>query len=533
VSTDISEVRSLSALHDDDASRTAERLDPVQPVDDELAARAEGGLEALTDPTHVPATGTQTDARRRPSGFDGWVRRYVAVQIVLDAAGAMASVALTLLVRNRLNSVDAGNAVVAVLGAALAWPLAVALSGGYVGNKITIGDHELRAVLQAVTLAITAGAIPSAALGSYTLMTLSVVAVPAAGAFSLMSRLGARRHLRQQQRAGRHLRRVVLVGGCGAVSELHHVLERDRQHGMSVSGVFVPQKDVDRARLLGLGVLGDLDEVAARLRDLEVDAVAVTGGPAMRQGYLRQLSWALEGERVELLVHPGLVEVAGPRMHIRPYVGLPLLHVEQPHFSGWRRVVKRVADLVLTSLGVLITSPLLLGIAAAIKLEGKGPVFFKQTRVGLDGSLFTMWKFRSMHIDAEERLADPRRREPAIGLMFKMREDPRVTRVGRVLRKFSLDELPQLFNILGGSMSLVGPRPPLPSEVDAYEHHARRRLLVTPGLTGLWQVSGRSLLSWEETVRLDLRYVENWTLSLDLLILWKTIFAVLARRGAF
>jgi lipopolysaccharide/colanic/teichoic acid biosynthesis glycosyltransferase len=160
-------------------------------------------------------------------------------------------------------------------------------------------------------------------------------------------------------------------------------------------------------------------------------------------------------------------------------------------------------------------------------------VIFRQTRVGLDGRNFTMLKFRSMHIDFEQRLADLRAANPGIGMMFKMENDPRITRVGRFLRKYSLDELPQLFNVLMGSMSLVGPRPPLLSEVDAYEDHARRRLLVTPGLTGLWQVSGRSLLSWEETVRLDLRYVENWTLSLDLLILWKTFFAVVAKRGAF
>ena len=280
-------------------------------------------------------------------------------------------------------------------------------------------------------------------------------------------------------------------------------------------------------------VLGTIDDAASIVRTRGFDAVAVAGGDATSHHYLRRLSWALEGADVELLVHPGLVEVAGPRMHIRPYVGLPLLHVEQPHFTGWRRVVKRVADIVLTLLGLVVISPVLAGIALAIKLQDRGPVLFSQVRVGLDGSTFTMWKFRSMHIDAEARLNELRRQNPDIGLMFKMADDPRVTPVGRFLRRFSLDELPQLFNVLAGSMSLVGPRPPLQSEVDAYEKHARRRLLVTPGLTGLWQVSGRSLLSWEETVRLDLRYVENWTLALDLVILWKTFFAVLGRRGAY
>jgi exopolysaccharide biosynthesis polyprenyl glycosylphosphotransferase len=236
---------------------------------------------------------------------------------------------------------------------------------------------------------------------------------------------------------------------------------------------------------------------------------------------------------VELLVHPGLIEVAGPRMHIRPYVGLPLLHVEQPHFTGWRRFIKRSVDLLLTSIGVVAISPILGLIALGIKLHDRGPVIFRQTRVGLDGSTFTMLKFRSMHVNAEARLAELRAQYPGMGTLFKLEDDPRITKVGRFLRRFSLDELPQLFNVLAGHMSLVGPRPPLQSEVDVYEDHARRRLLVTPGLTGLWHVSGRSLLSWEETVRLDLRYVENWTLTLDLLILWKTLFAVAARRGAY
>jgi exopolysaccharide biosynthesis polyprenyl glycosylphosphotransferase len=311
------------------------------------------------------------------------------------------------------------------------------------------------------------------------------------------------------------------------------MLAHEPHSGISVLGVCVPSAEVDWARRLGLNVLGSLESVAGIVSRIGCDAVAVTSGEATRHNYLRELAWSLEGHNVELLVHPGLIEVAGPRMHIRPHVGLPLLYVEQPKFKGWRRVVKRATDLTLTGVGLLVISPVMLGIAAAIKLTDRGPVFFRQTRVGLDGSTFTMWKFRSMHTDAEERLAELRAQQPEMGLMFKMVDDPRITRVGKLLRKFSLDELPQLFNVLSGTMSLVGPRPPLQSEVDGYANDARRRLLVTPGLTGLWQVSGRSLLSWEETVRLDLRYVENWTLTFDLLILWKTVFAVAAKRGAF
>jgi exopolysaccharide biosynthesis polyprenyl glycosylphosphotransferase len=219
-------------------------------------------------------------------------------------------------------------------------------------------------------------------------------------------------------------------------------------------------------------------------------------------------------------------------MHIRPLMGFPLLHVEEPHFTGWRRVVKRVSDLVLASVGLVVLAPVLMGIAAVVKLQDGGPVFFRQTRVGRGGQLFSMLKFRSMVIDAENRKTELMARNEGNGGLFKLRDDPRITPVGKILRDFSLDELPQLFNVLTGSMSLVGPRPHLASELAQMPREAIRRSLVTPGLTGMWQVSGRSDLEGDDAVRLDLRYVENWSLSLDLLILWKTGSAVLARRGA-
>jgi exopolysaccharide biosynthesis polyprenyl glycosylphosphotransferase len=219
-------------------------------------------------------------------------------------------------------------------------------------------------------------------------------------------------------------------------------------------------------------------------------------------------------------------------MHIRPLMGFPLLHVEEPHFTGWRRVVKRMSDLLLTSVGLLIILPVMLGIAAAIKIQDRGPVIFRQARIGREGKPFTMLKFRSMVMDAEDRKLELMANNEGKGGLFKLSDDPRVTRLGRFLRDFSLDELPQLFNVLAGSMSLVGPRPHLASELAQMPTEASRRSLVTPGLTGLWQVSGRSDLEGVDAIRLDLRYVENWSLSLDLQILWKTVSAVLARRGA-
>lgn len=471
-------------------------------------------------------------AGRVSPSFAVWSRRYTTQLMLLDALAAPLAVlvAFTLF---PVPTFDQWKVVVLTLGAALAWTVAVGICRGYERAKIGVGGDEMRAVLSAVVLGIAGGAIPSAITANYGLVALCTFSTPLAGLTSLGVRFLARKHLHHQQRRGTNVRRVVVIGSAHAAADLVRVLAREPQSGMQVIGACVPRDQVARARELGLAVIGDLEQVPDVIAVYGADAVAVTGGDSTRHNYLRELAWSLENVEVELLVHPGLMEVAGPRMHIRPHVGLPLLQVEQPHFTGWRRFVKRATDLALTGVGLVVISPVLALIAIAIKLSDNGPVIFRQVRVGLDGSTFTMYKFRSMHVDAEAKLAGLKAANANLGLMFKMEDDPRITAVGKLLRKFSLDELPQLFNVLSGSMSLVGPRPPLPSEVDAYEDHARRRLLVTPGLTGLWQVSGRSLLSWEETVRLDLRYVENWTLTLDLLIIWKTFFAVVARRGAY
>jgi exopolysaccharide biosynthesis polyprenyl glycosylphosphotransferase len=274
--------------------------------------------------------------------------------------------------------------------------------------------------------------------------------------------------------------------------------------------------------------------VAEAVRASRADTVAVAAGASVGPARLRRLSWQLEGTDTDLVVAPGLMEVAGPRLHIRPMTGLPLLHVEEPEFAGARRVVKAVIDRSLATLGFLMFFPLLLGCWLAVRLTSPGPAIFKQVRTGQDGKEFTLLKFRSMYVDAEARKAELEgMNERAEGLLFKIRNDPRVTPVGRWLRKFSLDELPQLVNVIQGKMSLVGPRPPLPAEVALYQDDVRRRLLVKPGLTGLWQISGRSDLDWDESVRLDLRYVENWSFTLDLMILWKTMSTVARGRGAY
>jgi exopolysaccharide biosynthesis polyprenyl glycosylphosphotransferase len=273
-------------------------------------------------------------------------------------------------------------------------------------------------------------------------------------------------------------------------------------------------------------------EIVPLVLEVGADTLAVCGSASAEPGELRRLAWQLEGTGIDLIVAPQLTDIAGPRVHVRPVEGLPLLYVEEPTLSGVAWLVKNVLDRVAAVIGLLITLPLLLPVALAIKLSDGGPVFFRQSRVGREGKTFQVWKFRTMYVDAEERLAALVDQNESDGLLFKIRNDPRVTPIGRFLRASSLDELPQLINVLVGEMSLVGPRP-LPAEDGDFLGDVRRRLLVRPGITGLWQVSGRSDLSWDDAVRLDLYYVDNWSLSFDLTILWRTVGVVLRSKGAY
>jgi exopolysaccharide biosynthesis polyprenyl glycosylphosphotransferase len=261
--------------------------------------------------------------------------------------------------------------------------------------------------------------------------------------------------------------------------------------------------------------------------------VAVTAAPGITAPVLRQLSWELEQLHVEMVVAPALTDVAGPRIHIRPVDGLPLLHITQPEFTGPRRFVKELFDKALAVLVIIITSPIVIFAAVAIRFGSHGPILFRQVRIGRDERPFTCYKFRTMVVDAEARLSQVVDERGGEAILFKAQDDPRITGVGRFLRRFSIDELPQLINVMRGDMSLVGPRPQVQAEVDLYAADYRRRLLVKPGLTGLWQVSGRSDLSFDDSVRLDLYYVENWSLTSDLMILWRTFRAVIKSSGAY
>jgi exopolysaccharide biosynthesis polyprenyl glycosylphosphotransferase len=248
---------------------------------------------------------------------------------------------------------------------------------------------------------------------------------------------------------------------------------------------------------------------------------------------LRSLAWELEKTGTDLCVSPALLDVAGPRTTVRPTAGLTLLHVDHPQLSGFRLVLKGLFDRCAAAAALVMLAPVMAALAAMVWLHDRGPALFTQMRVGKDGHSFRMYKFRTMVVNAEQRRGDMLANNDSDGVLFKLRRDPRVTSVGAHLRRLSLDELPQLFNVFLGHMSLVGPRPALPDEAEKYAEHVRRRLVVKPGLTGLWQVNGRSDLSWEESVRLDLRYVENWSFALDLQIMWKTISVMMRGSGAY
>jgi exopolysaccharide biosynthesis polyprenyl glycosylphosphotransferase len=344
-----------------------------------------------------------------------------------------------------------------------------------------------------------------------------------------------RQWLVMKRRHGEYSARVLLVGSEASVAQIARELLRVPSAGYHVVGACTPTgKVADVVPGTAIPMMGSVNAVERAMELTGADTVAITSTDELPPDKVKQISWNLQAGRQHLVLAPSIVDIAGPRLHTRPVAGLPLIHVETPRFSKGQLFLKRTVDLSASMAGIVLLSPLLALLTIIIRLSSEGPVLFRQVRIGRGGREFTMLKFRSMVTNAEELLDRLQRERLEKGIdsgnevMFKMKNDPRVTPIGRIMRKFSLDELPQLFNVVGGSMSLVGPRPPLPREVAQYASHVHRRFLVKPGITGLWQVSGRSRLSWEDTVRLDLSYVENWSLIGDLAILAKTAKAAVA-----
>ncbi len=414
----------------------------------------------------------------------------------------------------------------------IVWWLALKMGGAYEYRFIGVGSEEFRRVLN-TGLCLTAG-IAIVAYGSKGDLSRGyvVLALPAATVLDLSARFALRKQLHQQRRAGACMQRVVAVGYSPMIADLAALLSKATHHGLSVVAACVTDPEMP-SQIDGIPVIGGIGAVADAVKQFGADTVAVLACPEMSGARLRDLAWELEGSGTELCVASALLDVAGPRTTIRPVAGLPLLHLDHPDFTGLRWLVKSTFDRTLGFLLLLACLPLFAVVAVVIRSSDGGPAIFRQTRVGKDGQLFVLYKFRTMVVGAEARREELATSNESDGVLFKIRGDPRVTPVGEWLRRWSVDERPQLLNVVLGDMSLVGPRPALPGEALLYADHVRRRLMVRPGVTGLWQVNGRSDLSWDESVRLDLRYVENWSLMLDLQILWKTVSAIVRGSGAY
>jgi exopolysaccharide biosynthesis polyprenyl glycosylphosphotransferase len=465
-------------------------------------------------------------------------RAYIRTLVVLDTA--MIAVAVLVGYATRFSQYEpSGSEVPYVLvapGLMIAWLLSLKILRCYDDRLLGYGADEYRRVTSAslrlaATIAITGYIADVGVSRGFLAITLAVGTV-----LLLVARFAARKRLHLDRcRGAGWSRRVLAVGDTPHVLELVHTLRREPYAGYHVVGACIPDALLAPVpqRLGDVPVVGSFRGIPEAAAAIGADTVAITASAELTATRLRRLGWQLEGTGIDMVLAPALTDVAGPRIHTRPVAGLPLIHVEAPEFRGARKLVKGLVDRSLSLLALALLAPLLVLIAVAIRVDNPGPVLFRQTRVGQGGREFGVFKFRTMVVNADAMLAELAARNETDGLLFKMRDDPRVTRVGRLLRKWSLDELPQLANVLIGHMSLVGPRPPLPSEVARYDGDVARRLLVKPGMTGLWQVSGRSDLSWEDGIRLDLYYVENWSLAADLTILWKTFGAVLRSRGAY
>jgi exopolysaccharide biosynthesis polyprenyl glycosylphosphotransferase len=478
----------------------------------------------------VPAQQGRSRSPLPSPGRRRWQRRYAYATAATDILAVSVSSALYEL----WGSADERLVVKAGLVVVALSVVCLVLARAWEPTMLGQGSLEFTRLLRGFLAAAVLVALFALAVEMSEMRPWVFGVLPIGGALAAASRIALRGWLHRRRRAGQGVAHMLAVGTEESVAALVERTHRAPQHGWLVTGVCTPTGAAadGTSSIQGVPVVGDLDSVVALALAGGYDAVSVGQAPGWTPTRLHQLAWDLEGAGTELVVDPGLMEVAGPRLHVASIEGLPLLRLTHPSFAGFPKLLKGAIDRFGALLILLLISPVMFGLAFLVRSDG-GPAFFRQTRVGCGGREFTVYKFRSMAVDAEARLAELQSRNEGAGLLFKMKDDPRITPVGRFIRKYSLDELPQLFNVLGGSMSLVGPRPPLPREVAGYERAAQRRLLVKPGITGLWQVSGRSDLSWEQTVRLDLRYVENWTLALDAQILIKTVRAVLRSNGAY
>lgn len=469
-----------------------------------------------------------------------WAKRYrlylllTDFSIIIVALIAVPLAQITIMQSTTASTIPQEYWYLAALAVTL-WAIMLSLYQTRDARVVGVGVGEYKAVVHATTVMFGLGAIGSAVLGAAVPDGHFLVALPLGLLGLVVSRWVWRKWLIRQRAYGHYLAHAIVVGERRDVEYVIGQIDHNSGAAYLIVGAVLDDESDAPIQVKGrqVPVVCDLDHVADAARQLHVDTVIVASQPRDREQFIRDLGWALEGTAAELVLANRLTNVAGPRIHFRPVEGLPLMHVELPYYAGGKHTVKRLFDCAAAACGLAMLLPALLVLAVLIRIDTPGSPFFRQTRVGRDGKPFGMLKFRSMVVGAEDQLAGLLDKNEGAGVLFKMTNDPRVTRCGKVMRKYSLDELPQLWNVLIGQMSLVGPRPPLAREVAAYEKHVNRRLYIKPGITGMWQINGRSDLDWDESVRLDLYYVENWSITGDLVILWRTLRVLRQHSGAY
>jgi exopolysaccharide biosynthesis polyprenyl glycosylphosphotransferase len=471
-----------------------------------------------------------------------WERRYAANLLITDTVVVCGAVILAQYVRFGSTSTTPSYAVHLVTAytalLAIIWMSALALFHSRCPRYIGAGIEEYRRVVTASCWTFGTIAIAELLLKLNLSRGYLAVALPAGILGLVLSRLMWRGYVARKRVGGQYQTSVLAIGDRAAVEHLAKELTENSTYGYRVVGIGIPGYGSPRGEYLTVNdlkipIVGGETHALQAVRNCGADTVAVAGTEHFGPQGLRRLLWVLEPMGVDLVVSPGVMDVALFRLVMRPVGGLPLLHVEKPQYRGTMRFQKRAFDFCFALAALAVTLPILLVVAIAIKITSRGPVLYSSERIGIDGRPFSMLKFRTMVDNADKQLEGLLDNNESDGLLFKIRDDPRITSIGRVLRRFSIDELPQFLNVLRQDMSVVGPRPPLRREVEAYSDDVVRRLLVKPGITGLWQVSGRSDLSWDRTVRLDLSYVDNWSMIGDILIIAKTVGAVFERKGAY
>lgn len=465
-----------------------------------------------------------------------WARKYRIKLRITDTVLVLACVFFSSDAIAESLDITSGRLMQANIGIATVWLICLWLWRTRDPRLVGVGPGEYRKLINASTAAFGWLAVMFLIYGAHRMSVVFLVTMPVGTLALLLGRWGWRRWLTRQREYGHYLSRVIVLGNREDVTYVVDQIDKKTGAAYEVVGVALEVAGGERSIDVGrnkLSIVAGLDDICDAVIEHKADAVIVAGQVERGGSYLRELGWKLEESATELVVALALTNVAGPRIQVRPVEGLPLMHVDLPQFTGYKHLLKRSLDVVASATGLLVLSPLLVLLAILVRKDSAGPVIFRQERVGRDGNVFEMFKFRSMVADAEEVLETLQDQNEGSGPLFKMRDDPRVTSVGAWMRRYSLDELPQLFNVLKGQMSLVGPRPPLATEVENYDGHTYRRLYIKPGITGLWQVSGRSDLSWEESVRMDLYYVENWSMTGDFMIMWRTLHVMRDPVGAY